>query len=132
MQVMPSTAAGAPVKVNNIDQAENNIHAGTRLLHFLIEEHFNEPQLDLVNRMLFAMAAYNAGPAKIEKCRDLAAQMGYDRNKWFNNVEIAVAKVVGRETTQYVANVYKYYICYRLADETIQRRQAAQKRAGKA
>ena len=51
-----------------------------------------------MNRMLFAMAAYNAGPAKIEKCRTLAAQMGYDRNKWFNNVEVAVAKVVDRET----------------------------------
>jgi len=131
MQLMPSTAAGAPVKIDNINQVENNIHAGTRLLHFLIEEHFNEPQLDTMNRMLFAMASYNAGPAKIEKCRNLAAQMGYDRNKWFNNVEIAVAKVVGRETTQYVANVYKYYICYRLADDTMQRRRAAQKQAGK-
>ena len=111
MQVMPSTAASAPVKIPNIETEENNIHAGARLMHFLIEDHFNEPGLDLRNRMLFAIASYNAGPAKIARCRTLAKNMGYDPNKWFNNVEVAAAKVIGRETTQYVANVYKYYVC---------------------
>jgi len=131
MQVMPSTAASAPVKIPNIETEENNIHAGTRLMHFLIEDHFNEPGLDLQNRMLFAIASYNAGPAKIGRCRTLAKDMGYDPNKWFNNVEVAVAKVVGRETTQYVANIYKYYVCYRLAGETYQRREEGKKKAGK-
>ena len=131
MQVMPATAASSPVNVRNINKEENNIHAGVRLLHFLIQDYFNEPALDLQNRMLFAIASYNAGPTKITRCRTLAADMGYDPNKWFNNVEVAVAKVVGRETTQYVANVYKYYICYRMADETIQRREAAAKAAGR-
>ena len=131
MQVMPSTAAGAPVKVSNIEIEENNIHAGMRLMHFLIEDNFNEPGLDLINRMLFAIASYNAGPAKIARCRTMAKNMGYDPNKWFNNVEVAVAKVVGRETTQYVANVYKYYIAYRLAGDTNLRRLEAEKKAGK-
>jgi membrane-bound lytic murein transglycosylase MltF len=131
MQVMPSTAAGAPVKIPNINTEENNIHAGTRLMHYLIEDHFNEPGLDLQNRMLFAMAAYNAGPAKIARCRTLAKDMGYDPNKWFNNVEVAAAKVIGRETTQYVANIYKYYIAYRLAGGTYERRQAAEKKAAR-
>ena len=131
MQVMPSTAAGAPVKISNIEIEENNIHAGMRLMHFLIEDNFNEPGLDLINRMLFAIASYNAGPAKIARCRTMAKNMGYDPNKWFNNVEVAVAKVVGRETTQYVANVYKYYIAYRLAGDTNLRRLEAEKKAGK-
>jgi membrane-bound lytic murein transglycosylase MltF len=131
MQVMPSTAAASPVKVSNIQKEENNIHAGVRLMHFLIEDHFNEPGLDLLNRMLFAIASYNAGPAKIARCRTMAKNMGYDPNKWFNNVEIAVAKVVGRETTQYVANVYKYYVCYRLAGEANQRRLEVTKKAVK-
>jgi membrane-bound lytic murein transglycosylase MltF len=131
MQVMPSTAAGAPVNIRNIEKEENNIHAGTRLMHFLIEDHFNEPGLDVQNRMLFAMAAYNAGQAKIAKCRTLAKNMGYDPNKWFNNVEVAAAKVIGRETTQYVANTYKYYICYRLAADTNRRRVEAEKKATK-
>jgi membrane-bound lytic murein transglycosylase MltF len=131
MQVMPSTAASAPVKIPNVQTEENNIHAGTRFMHFLIEDHFNEPELDLRNRMLFAMAAYNAGPTKIARCRALAKEMGYDPNKWFNNVEVAAAKVIGRETTQYVANIYKYYVAYRLASGTFQRRQEAEKKASK-
>jgi len=61
----------------------------------------------------------------------MAKNMGYDPNKWFNNVEVAAAKVIGRETTQYVANTYKYYICYRLAGETNQRRLEAERKANK-
>ena len=123
MQVMPKTAASAPVKIPDIHMEENNIHAGVRLIHFLVNDYFNQPELDQMNRTLFAIAAYNAGPAKITKCRKVAEEMGYDRNKWFGNVEVATAKLVGRETTQYVANIYKYYVAYRLA--------AAQFHAGK-
>jgi hypothetical protein len=61
----------------------------------------------------------------------MAKDMGYDPNKWFNNVEVAAAKTIGRETTQYVANIYKYYVCYRLADEKEQRRQEALKKLRK-
>jgi membrane-bound lytic murein transglycosylase MltF len=129
MQVMPATAAGAPVKVPNIQSEENNIHAGVKLMRYLVEDHFDEPGLDRINRQLFAIAAYNAGPAKIRRCRDLAKDMGYDRNKWFGNVEVAVAKVVGRETTQYVANIYKYFVAYRLARESMTRREAAVRKA---
>ena len=117
MQVMPKTAASAPVKIPNVDTEETNIHAGVRLLHFLVNDYFNEPGLDPMNRTLFAIAAYNAGPAKISQCRRVAKEMGYDPNLWFQNVEVATAKLVGRETTQYVANIYKYYIAYRMASE---------------
>jgi membrane-bound lytic murein transglycosylase MltF len=126
MQVMPSTAAGAPVKIPNVQKEDNNIHAGVRLVHFLVNDYFNEPGLDQFNRTLFAIAAYNAGPAKIARCRQVAKEMGYDPNKWFNNVEVATAKLVGRETTQYVANIYKYYLAYRLASQ-IKTRPAARK-----
>jgi membrane-bound lytic murein transglycosylase MltF len=124
MQVMPQTAASPPVKVPNIHREENNIHAGVRLIHFLVNDYFNQPELDRMNRTLLAIAAYNAGPAKITKCRQLATQMGYDPNKWFGNVEVATAKIVGRETTQYVANIFKYYVAYRLADAQRQSRAA--------
>jgi membrane-bound lytic murein transglycosylase MltF len=115
MQVMPGTAASAPVKIPNIQSEDANIHAGVRLVHFLVNDYFDEPGLDQFNRTLFAIAAYNAGGAKIKRCRQLAKDMGYDPNKWFGNVEVAAAKLVGRETTQYVANIYKYYVAYRLA-----------------
>lgn len=116
MQLKPSTAAGSPVNIKDIKPIENNIHAGARLMHFLIQEHFDEPGINQVKRGLFAFAAYNAGPARIQRLRSKAQEAGYDPNKWFGNVEVLVAKEVGRETTQYVANIYKYYLAYKLAD----------------
>ena len=124
MQVMPTTAASSPVKIADIHTEENNIHAGIRLMHFLVNDYFKEASLDPMNRTLLAIAAYNAGPAKITKCRRVAEEMGLDRNKWFGNVEVATAKLVGRETTQYVANIYKYYVAYRLAVTQLQTRRA--------
>ena len=47
---------------------------------------------------LMTLAAYNAGPGRIEQCRQLAADMGLNPNLWFKNVEYAVAKKVGAET----------------------------------
>jgi membrane-bound lytic murein transglycosylase MltF len=124
MQVMPATAASSPVNIANIETEENNIHAGARLMHYLIQDHFNEPGLTLLNRQLFAIAAYNCGPGNVARCRTLAKKMSLDPNVWFNNVEVAAAKIIGRETTQYVGNIYKYYVCYRLAYSTYQRRGA--------
>jgi membrane-bound lytic murein transglycosylase MltF len=126
MQVMPKTAASAPVKIPDIQTEDSNIHAGVRMIHFLVNDYYNEPGLDQFNRTLFAIASYNAGPAMITRCRQVAKEMGYDPNKWFGNVEVAAAKLVGRETTQYVANIYKYYLAYRLASQMYQR-QAAKK-----
>jgi len=120
--VMPTTAAAAPVNIANIHSVDANIHAGVRLIHFLVEDYFNEEGLDQFNRTLFAIAAYNAGPAKITRCRQVAKDMGYDSDKWFGNVEVATAKLVGRETTQYVANIYKYYVAYRMAWQARERR----------
>jgi membrane-bound lytic murein transglycosylase MltF len=42
-----------------------------------------------------------------------AQQSGFDPNIWFRNVEIIAARRIGRETVQYVSNIYKYYIAYR-------------------
>ena len=36
--------------------------------------------------------------------------MGLNPNVWFRNVEVIVAKEIGRETVQYVSNIYKYYL----------------------
>jgi hypothetical protein len=33
---------------------------------------------------------------------------------WFNNVERIASEQIGRETVQYVANIFKYYVAYRL------------------
>jgi membrane-bound lytic murein transglycosylase MltF len=69
--------------------------------------------MDALNKMLFAFASYNAGPGRIIKLRQEAQQSGFNPNIWFRNVEIIAARQIGRETVQYVGNIYKYYIAYR-------------------
>jgi len=71
---------------------------------------FGEP-----NRHVFAFAAYNAGPARIQDLRTIAAKEGLDPNEWFNNVEIVAGRKIGRETVDYVRNILKYWVAYHLA-----------------
>jgi membrane-bound lytic murein transglycosylase MltF len=125
MQVMPATAKDPNVNIANIHQTEPNIHAGVKYLRFLVNEYFDEPGIDAVNRHLFAFASYNAGPNRIQRLRQQAAAEGLDPDKWFNNVEVVVAREVGRETVQYVSNIYKYYLAYKLAVERTREREAA-------
>lgn len=115
MQVLPSTAEDRNVGITNIEDLENNIHAGIKYLRFLRDRYFSDPAIDPLNQNLFTFAAYNAGPAKIRRLRNEARKTGLDPNVWFGNVEIVAAKKIGRETVQYVSNIYKYYIAYRLA-----------------
>ena len=83
-----------------------------------IEDHyFNDPRINPVDKTLMAFASYNAGPNRIARLRSQAVQHGLDPNKWFDNVELMVAKDIGQETVTYVDNVYKYYIAYKLALE---------------
>ena len=117
MQLLPSTARDPNVNIPNITQLEPNIHAGVKYLHFLHDRYFRDQNMSLLNQWLFAIASYNAGPAKIAKLRAKAPSMGLNPNKWFKNVEIVAAKHIGRETVQYVSNIYKYFIAYRLIME---------------
>jgi membrane-bound lytic murein transglycosylase MltF len=114
MQVLQSTAEDPNVGIPEIQILEKNIHAGTKYLRFLRDRYFDDPGIDQLNQTLLSFASYNAGPAKIAKIRKQTAESGLDPNVWFGNVEHEVAKVVGRETVQYVSNIYKYYIAYTL------------------
>jgi membrane-bound lytic murein transglycosylase MltF len=123
MQLMPDT--GKAMKVGDIRQAEANVHAGAKYMDHLLETYFPDADLDDTNRTLFAFAAYNAGPGRLAKLRKLAAEQGYDPNKWFNNVEWVVADKVGQEPVTYVRNIYKYYVSYTLAVEAERLKRAA-------
>lgn len=126
MQLLPSTAADPAVGISGIDKStENNIHAGVKYLRTLVDKYLDDPALDRKNRTLMAFAAYNAGPGNLRKFRKLAAESGLDPNVWFHNVEHAAAEIVGRETVQYVANIYKYYVAYRLVTERSEERSKA-------
>jgi len=115
MQLLPTTAAGPPVQIDGVETSiDANVHAGTKYMRFIADKHVNEPGLDRLTRGLFVLASYNAGPTRIAKLRKKAAAMDLDPNKWFGNVEVVVAKDIGRETVQYVSNIYKYYVTYGL------------------
>ena len=64
-------------------------------------------------------------PVRLADARKQAAAEGLNPNEWFGNVEIVVAKDIGQETVQYVSNVYKYYVAYKMAVEQRQLRAAA-------
>jgi membrane-bound lytic murein transglycosylase MltF len=97
--------------------ARSNIDAGTKYMRFLMDRHFNDPELTPVARVDFALAAYNAGPTRIQQMRRLAAQRGLDPNLWFGNVERVVLEKVGEEPVRYVANIHSYYTAYKLSSE---------------
>jgi membrane-bound lytic murein transglycosylase MltF len=123
MQVMPAT--GADMKVGDINRLEPNIHAGVKYVRFMMDQYYADEPMDRLNKGLFTFASYNAGPARIRGLRQRAAKRGLDPNKWFNNVEIIAAESIGRETVQYVSNIYKYYLAYSLAVEQQQLRTKA-------
>ena len=117
MQILPSTAADPNVNIPEIQKLENNIHAGVKYLRFLFDQYYRDEPMSDGNKLLFTFATYNAGPGNVIKIRKKTAEMGLDPNVWFYNAEIAAAKIIGRETVQYVANIYKYYVAYKLVRE---------------
>jgi membrane-bound lytic murein transglycosylase MltF len=115
MQLLPTTAADKSVEIEDITVLENNVHAGAKYMRWLRDNYFNEPGMSNEEQTLFSFAAYNAGPGRVIKLRKEAAEMGLDPNVWFDNVEVVAAKRIGRETVQYVSNIYKYWVAYTLA-----------------
>jgi len=117
LQVKPSTAADKNVAIDNVHELSGNIEAGAKYLRFVEDRYFRDEELDDLNRQLFAIAAYNAGPSRVRGLRQAAARQGLDPNVWFQNVEVVAARTVGRETVAYVRNIFRYYIAYRLVGE---------------
>ncbi len=129
MQVMPTTAKDRNVNIPDIHLVEPNIQAGAKYMRFLVDQYFDEPGIDVVNRHLFAFAAYNGGPNRIARLRREAGARGLDADKWFGNVELLAAEQIGRETVQYVSNIFKYYVAYKLVLERAAERNAAKAKA---
>ena len=90
-------------------------------MRHIIDRYFDEEELDPTERQLFGLAAYNAGPSRTRKIRAEAATNGLDENRWFDNVEVVMARRVGIEPVRYVGNITKYYIAYKaLAEQELQ------------
>lgn len=131
MQVLPKYAAANPINISNVRDPQNNIHAGTKMLAQISKTYFNDAGISQVDKTLFTFAAYNAGPNRIVRLRKVSQDQGLDPNKWFGNVELVAAKDIGQETVQYVSNVFKYYVAYKLTLEQLQRTQAAKQQLTK-
>lgn len=125
MQVIPKLAAAPPISISNVGTADGNIQAGMKMLRNIADTYFNDPGIDQLNKTLFTFASYNAGPNRIVRLRKKAQEDGLDPNKWFGNVELEVAKDVGQETVNYVGNIYKYYVAYKLTVAETQAKTAA-------
>ena len=123
MQIMPAT--GKLLKVGDITELEPNIHAGVKHMRSLRDANFGNEPMDDLNKALFTFAAYNAGGGRVRQLRREAEQRGLNPNIWFGNVEQIASERIGRETVTYVANIFKYYIAYRLVVEENERRAAA-------
>jgi membrane-bound lytic murein transglycosylase MltF len=123
MQIMPAT--GQSLKVGDIRKLEPNIHAGVKYMRSVRDTYFGDAPMDDLNKALFTFAAYNAGPGRVRQLRSEAEKRGLNANVWFGNVEQIASERIGRETVTYVANIFKYYIAYRLLAEETERRNAA-------
>jgi membrane-bound lytic murein transglycosylase MltF len=117
MQVIPKYAAAPPISISDVHTAEGNIQAGAKMLRNIADTYFKDDNLDALNKTLMVFASYNAGPTRIARLRKTAASQGLNPNLWFGNVELVVGKGVGQETVQYVSNIYKYYVAYKLTLE---------------
>ncbi len=126
MQLLPAT--GAAMKVGNINILESNIQAGAKYMHYLLKQYFQDADFSEPDRTLFAIAAYNAGPARITKIRKEAAKSGLDPDQWFNHVEMVTAQKIGMDTTIYVRNIYKYFVAYTLAFQAQEQRNKAREK----
>lgn len=124
MQIMPETAAS--LGVVNIDNPEENISAGIRLiarLYKLIEK----TEIPDEERINFVLAAYNAGYGRIEDCRAIAGSLGLNPDSW-EDVNAAIptmrqpspeqlklmprGRFNGKETMNFVEEIQKRYKQY--------------------
>lgn len=122
MQVMPRT--GKELGLENLRDPETGLHAGVKYLDWLMRRF--EPSLPVSERTWFALASYNAGIGHVRDARRLAKRLGYDPDRWFDNVEKAMLQlskrqyakkakhgyVRGHEPVNYVREIRDRYLAY--------------------
>lgn len=86
MQLIPATAE--LMGVSDVHNPESSIDGGIRYLNYLRAKF--EESVPLEDRMWFTLASYNAGYGRVKRARELAEKMELDKDKWFDNVEIAM------------------------------------------
>ena len=123
LQVLPATARDLGFNADRLHEPEIGVAAGVAYLSWTHDRFADLPD---VERLWFALAAYNAGLGHVHDGRLLAADLGLDRSRWFDNVESAMLKLAepnyareavhgyvrGTETARYVRAIRKRYAAY--------------------
>ena len=78
-----------------------------KYFRFMMDEFYKDEPMTELDKGLMTLASYNAGPGRIRQLRRETEKRGLNPNVWFGNVERLVSERVGRETVQYVSNIYK-------------------------
>jgi len=132
MQLMPATARQMGYTGDLTDPA-GNVDTAARYMEHVLAEYFpGLRERDSTQAHLMALAAYNAGPTRLARLRATAESRGYDPDRWFDNVELIVAREVGLEPVSYVANIVKSYVAFQLgAEQLAERRRAIEETGGR-
>jgi membrane-bound lytic murein transglycosylase F len=85
-QVMPAT--GRSLGFSRLEDPEEGTHAGILYMSQLLRQ--LPPHIPLKQRLRFALAGYNAGMGHVHDARRLAAERGWDPDRWFGHVEKAM------------------------------------------
>lgn len=128
LQLLPATGRTVNITGARLASLEGNVEAACRYLRLIRDTYFNDPGLDRLNRHLMVLAAYNAGPNRIQRLRNKASEAGLDANQWFGNLDQLVANEVGQIPIHYVGTIYKYYMAYRFSLQQIEGKQAVLRR----
>jgi len=89
MQIMPVTGRNFGIDITS--SPKNNIKAGILYINWLYSI-FDSKITDKEERLLFVLAAYNAGPGHVLDAMRLAEKNGMDPQKWDGNVAVWLLK----------------------------------------
>ena len=122
MQITP--AAARAVGVKSVHHKESNVQAASRYMAMLRKRFFSSPRINERDRMAFVLAAYNAGPERVQGLRAEARRQGLNPNQWFFQVERVAAKQLGMGVVNYVSSVNKYYLAYQRERDGLEPRES--------
>lgn len=94
MQIMPVTARNFGIDITS--SPENNMRAGTLYINWLYSI-FDSKIADEGERLLFVLAAYNAGPGHVLDAMRLAEKNGMNPQKWNGSVALWLLKKSERQ-----------------------------------
>jgi membrane-bound lytic murein transglycosylase MltF len=118
MQVKKSTAKERYVNISKISgpkNIDNNIHAGVKYLDWIKRTYFDkDDSIEEKDRIRLSLAAYNAGPGRIQQAIRHAKKNKRDPNKWFRDVELSLLEMGYYEPIKYVTEINKRYVSYLL------------------